>query len=517
MKYCFLFFYLFGLLQPTFAQSDLCSELEKYANGIKSIDLESFSYNLSVFISNNTVRDQVNFTVPTYDYWSFHSWLENLDDPNFQDCLKHADGKVVATALIAIYYTSNIQMVYDFAKFSDDDRPSLKYVSNRRSVRFSADLTTEKQAQEYSEKVSNTAPLELSKIANQLLSICFKFAGYGRMDQDLEQFLKDHKGLTETYGHTKTLFYRVKKNARMGAESSRNPSVLFKSNYVDKLSEPEHSIYSLMLGSEDYEYNPSSVFKEEEMIQAIERLERKELLNILGRKPSSDDPDLYRVRDENYYNYDYAQMCKEILKRAANYFNKDDIHFLLERAEYEVTELKQHSLNLQFSDWYIACANLDPAEASDYLNLGLTKSTENYKDFERADLYRNLLGGDKKSQEQTLDWFYGTYSINQKNEEKPDHLINEIKSMDLIKLIVSDRRFMNRCRIQHVVGLAQRANYLAEDKVISVDLIESIWHPLSLASVETRYDQALEKYPEETAQAELQSEKLKEALIEYFQ
>jgi len=76
---------------------------------------------------------------------------------------------------------------------------------------------------------------------------------------------------------------------------------------------------------------------------------------------------------------------------------------------------------------------------------------------------------------------------------------------------------MNRCRIQHVVGLAQRANYLAEDKVISVDLIESIWHPLSLASVETRYDQALEKYPEETAQAELQSEKLKEALIEYFQ
>ena len=80
-----------------------------------------------------------------------------------------------------------------------------------------------------------------------------------------------------------------------------------------------------------------------------------------------------------------------------------------------------------------------------------------------------------------------------------------------------DNRFLQKCRVQHTEGLANRLNYLSGEELISNSLISSIWHPFGLSSLEVRLDKAREKYPEETANTEKQALKLKEALIEYFQ
>lgn len=523
MRLFFIIACFWGSVNLSYCQTTLCDSLEKFAKGVESLDLESLNYHLNVFVAgvSNIGKDQrkryhyLSSALPSdYEYFKFHEWLSNLENPNFESCLKHADGKIVALALLGVYYTYGVEKVFEFSKFLNDERPSFKWMSNKSN---GYPLSTIEERIELRKKhLENASVITLNQIAQTILNACFRSSGYGRIDQDLDKYLTDHQNLSYGYGHTKTLYYR----AKSASFHHLNPEVDYESEFkvphIKKLPAPEKFMYALMLEGEDYVYNKSSLFKKEDIMWALNGLGRAELLNILKRKPSSKDPDLFRVEDEDFHNYDYAVMSKVVLNHADQFLDKKDIPFLLERAAIEREELYQHSLNMQFSDWYIACANLDPENAEKYLNTGLENLNKKYQDFERAKVYQSYIDLMPEKKKRTLDWFFGTYVVDKKIDERPDQMISNLMEVNSIKSIVLDARFMDKCRIQHVEGLAQRLNYLSGQESISNNLIRNLSHPFGLSSIETRFSQAKEKYPEQTAEVEQNAKVLKQALIDYF-
>ncbi len=516
MRYLLLITCFLNYAQPFHAQDNLCDSLEYYAEGIQAIDLESLNYHLNVFVWNSDKRYKSSNVAIESDrqYYGFHRWLSTLENPDFDACLNHEDGRVVALALLSVYYLYDVNKIYAFERFLEDERKCFKMLSNRRGGRFYASQEEQKNARR---KSLESAPfIPLKKLATALMQTCFRSSGYGRMDQDLAQYLQDHKDLKFGYGHSKTLYYRSKSADRFHMDNAVDHRAEFKLNHIALLPEPERSMYTLMMEGEDYIHNNAAVFKQADILEALNRLGREEFLNILARKPNSKDPDLYRVADEDFFNYDYSQMCKVILKYADQFLEKEDVQFLLDRATMEKNEFYHHSLNMKFAEWYIACANLDPKNAENYFDIGIKQLDANHQDFDRARIYQCLLDMVPEKKDRAFNWFYSHYSLNKRSEERPDHMVRSLENITSIKALVLDKRFLNKCRIEYVCGLARRLNELCGEETIPSDMINNVRHPYGVSSIETKYKKAKEEYPEETATAEQNASKLKQALVEYF-
>ena len=465
-----------------FGQDEKVREIERFSEEIKFIDMHEFVYNRTFRFNSNSPLNQ------------FLAFSDSLSTEEIGKCLISNNGKIKALGLLGLYQTDNQKYFLRIADFLADSTISFKASPYHR---FACRISFGESQPSEEELLSKAKNLYVSDIANSIISHYFKHSGHVYFDDEFPQFLSERKNLDYTAGFLKLL----KSKATGGIspfQEDRQPLVNELRSRINSIeNEVDRAIFKIYLSTNEYE-----LFSHNEIITELKFLGEERVKQILIRQPPTNDPDLLNIQDSESYNFEYNRMCKWILINAKEIFDQKDVSFFLERAKYERENTMSWRTTLSFPYWHIAAARIDEAKSLEYLITCLKLYTEEYEEFERAELYAEIWHRTgSKNIDLILNWIFNSYTLNEKGKERIDvfiHFLDQEGDIRLLKEIISDDRFETSMNVWNVIQVSWQINKLKGDNTIEDHFTRKIWHPLGLDRVEWWREKALEKYPNET-------------------
>lgn len=472
--------------------------MQVFADSIDFVSLSQFMY------SSRTPYYITKPSMPT-PMERFTSFSKTLTMTEIEVFLKNKSPKVRGLALLAMYQLEDQKALLRYADFLGDSAVFLK--SRPYKV---PDLSIISGISGDAYNLSKRDML-IADIARKVLEDYMVKTGYLYFEDELPQFLRERQNLDYTLGFFMLMSIKALGHANNSNDWQSDSMVMALKARINNLpNKIDAAIYKLYIPVHD-----KYLFNETERLEALRFLGKQHVKEILEGTPPTKDPDLYMIRESEHSPYGYYSMCQWILKHAPVVFDKNDIGYLLERADFSTSGRDTSHMALDFIYWHIACARLDTANASQYLKDCLQLQKEDYKD-NRAALYAELWHRCGQREVDTiLDWFYGSYSLNKVESENTSNFIyalEDAKDTVLIKRIIADSRFQDSIRIWDIVLLAWRYNALVNERVIPDELTQSISHPYGLERLEVMMDRVLKEYPIETKKTLEKMEILKKEL-----
>lgn len=433
--------------------------------------------------------------------------LEKLRNEDIQTLLTDENPRSRALGILALYQVDNQNSLLQLSTYFIDSAACYKQTPYHR---FASDHLFSNKRPSLDSLLSKAKTFTVGEIAKTLFSQYLQQLGYSYLDQGFETFVR--KSIVTEYSAGFLKWLKLKATGGIEPfQEERRELVNRLKDRINKIPSPvDRATYKIYLSIDEYE-----LYDEEERLKSLRFLGKRYIEAILTRLPSTKDQSLISINDSTHRDFDYTQMCNWILQNANYVFQKEDIQFLLSRAEYE-EKLWSWNTRLYSPYWYIACANIDTLNAPMYIGYGLSRFTGEYDQFERAELYASLwhVAGDRDVNF-ILNWFFNSYKINERNPERLDHFIHRLTRMSdlkLLKHLIQDDRFYHYIKVSDVVEIARQINQILQKEVIPQQSIDRLSLPIWLSQFEESYDKTFEEYPIQVTQLLRDSEKLKEEL-----
>jgi hypothetical protein len=400
--------------------------------------------------------------------------------------LTHADPRVRALALVALYSADDPRLLPAMAALVDDA------------------ARTFPAAQPHAAPMGMKIPTVLveqtvGQIAMAIVSTYMESGGffYGpkgiRNQPGFDAYWKPRAARAWTAG-----WFKVRL-ARMGHSSSptmkdRYPAIRALRAQIDTLPDPDRTYILLWLHRE---FGADVLASEDELVRLTRQLGPDNLLDLLRRNIRSNDPDL-QARSNN--NHGYSQMCVFILRHADVLLRPGDAKALLDQETWERGFQARGISDPLISPWWaIAAAQLTPQSAASILEAAHARFQDDYQGFDRLELATAAwrLTGDGAV---ALDWFYRQVARNLGQESYYfDKLLKtEGRSgRSLAKLAIAHPEF-DELNWKSLEVLARAVNEWQGREVVSNDELESAWSPGGFDFYYKDVATALSEYPKET-------------------
>ena len=111
-----------------------------------------------------------------------------------------------------------------------------------------------------------------------------------------------------------------------------------------------------------------------------------------------------------------------------------------------------------------------------------------------------------------LDWFFDIFNSFNDRGDYFIRRLNKKEDIFLLKAIVKDKRFTNSIKARDVIQIARQINALNKREIFPYQIIQDIWHPFGIESIERNLEKALKEYPKETNDLLKNTDILKQAI-----
>lgn len=485
MKYYILIILNLVFLLSCSSQNDELKKIHDLSEKIKFIDLHEFKYNR---ISRHERRN------PNKSMIDFINISKSLSTQQINKMLSDSNSKIRALAILCLYQTDNHK---DILKIADYIRDTTSCYKPNPYPRFGGNILSLDEQPTLEERLEKVSNLKVSDFALALITHYFKQSGHVYFDKEFEFFLDERTNLTNTAGYLKLL----KLKATGGISPFQEERIELVQNLKKRIenieNEIDKSIYKLYLSCDEY-----PLYTDKELRIELKTLGKENIKKILKRQPPTKDPDLLNIDNGELSNWEYNRMCKWILLNADLIFGKNDVDFLIKQEAIDRERSWTWRTTLFFPYWHIAAARIDNEKAKFYISDGLEIFNGEYRDFERGELYAELLHlNGKKEFEFVSNWIFNSYRLNEKNNERIDHFIdclNQKEDLQFLKYLINNPKFDSYVNVWDIIQIAWQINKLAETELIADNLTREIRHPFGLSRVEWWREKALNKYPNET-------------------
>lgn len=452
------------------------------------MDLHEFKYNRPFPYSRNPQKALAKIL----------PMLASLPNYDIQKLLTNENPRNRALGLLALYQADNQNYLAELHLYLSDSTECYKQTPYHRFASYD-------RKPDLDSLLIKAKTLTVGEIAKTLFNHYLIQLGYSYFDNAFDIFIEKSKETDYSAGFLKLLKLKATGGIEPFQEDRRELVEELKHRISKISNSTDKAIYKLYLSAYEYE-----LYDQAERLEALRFLGKNNIKSILSRLPPTKDLCLVSINDSTHSDFDYAMMCNWILKNAHYLFKKEDISFLLARAENE--EKHNWDTRLYSPYWYIACANIDPSNSPMYIGFGLSRHTGDYQEFERAELYASLWhASGRRDLNFILDWFFNSYKENERSHERLDHFIQQltrISDLELIKHIIADDRFYNFIKVSDVIHIARQVNLLLQEEFISQLNIDMNF-PWLVEEFEVSYDLAFEKYPDQSKKLLEKSEQLK--------
>lgn len=497
MKIVFVFCLALVLKLNGYSQTTEIEKVKRFADSIQIVSERDFLFNRRMEFFPYYIQNPFN---------EFILWIDTLPYKTVEIWLEQDNPKIRALGLIGLYHCDLPNSIYTYKKFLNDSAICFKKNPFSRSINPYYDRN--KTRAENDTLIKNSGNIKVSDIAKAILDHYLNSSGYTDFDNDLPVFLKERERSSVTAGFLKVM--KMKATGRISpVPEERLPLILkFKKKIEQIKNRQQQALYKIYLSADDYQ-----LYSDVELRNELKILGRNNVLSILRRKPPTRDPDLLNVAKSEIRNFEYIRMCQWILLNSDIVLTKKDINFLLDRAEIEETKMRSRHVSLYFPYWYIGCAKIDKPNASAYLKTALEHFDGEFKDSERAELYAELwhLSG-VNQQDIILDWFFDIFNSFNDRGDYFIRRLNKKEDIFLLKAIVKDKRFNNSIKARDVIQIARQINALNKREIFPYQMIQDIWHPFGIESIEHNLKKALKEYPKETNDLLKNTDILKQAI-----
>lgn len=482
------------------SQSAYLQQILSVRDSIKYIDLHAFKYNRPFPYSRNPQKALAK-VLPK---------LKLLPNEDIQTLLTNENPRNRALGILALYQSDNQNSILQLLQYLSDSSECYKQTPYNR---FSSDVSSSIQRPSIDSLLTKARTLTVGEIAKTLFGHYLLQLGYSYFDDGFKIFIQKSKEITYSAGFLKWLKLKATGGIEPFQEDRRELFEQLKFRISKISSQTDQAIYKIYLSVDEHE-----LYDQADRLTSLRFLGKRHVKSILSRFPLTKDPCLVSINDSTHSDFDYGMMCKWILKNAHYLFKKEDIPFLLARAEYEDKKTRYWNTRFFSPYWFIACANIDPMNSPMYIGFGLSRHKGEYQEFERAELYASLWhASGERELNFILDWFFNSYKKNARSQERLDHFIHQLTStsdLKLIKHIIADDRFYNYIKVSDVKHIAWQVNHILKEEFISHQSISMVDNPYPgwVEQFEASYDTALENYPMEVKEMLERTEQLKNKL-----
>jgi hypothetical protein len=236
---------------------------------------------------------------------------------------------------------------------------------------------------------------------------------------------------------------------------------------------------------------------EEELVEIIKNLGPDKLLQFLGGKMPSDDPDLQPRKDNNEL---YQSMAIFVLRHAEKLFRSND-SFWLRDLEQDYRNNGRIGVSRPTPWWAVGAAQLNRNRASEILRDALKRFEGKYDSENRAVLCGAMwrMGGEGEAIF-LRDWFYNERPVENSYPIGPGIFIRDIagepNGREMIVHLIKDVR-LEALDFESLKSLIHVVNRWTETPVVTGRELQSGWHPFPDFHRSQARGEA--EYPKETA------------------
>ena len=400
--------------------------------------------------------------------------------------LKHADPRVRALALVALYSADDPTLLPAMAALVDDA------------------ARTFPAAQPHAAPMGMKIPTVLveqtvGQIAIAIVDTYMKSGGffYGpkgiRNQPGFDEYWRPRAARAWTAG-----WFKVRL-ARVGHSSSptmkdRYPAIRALRVQIDTLPEPDRTYVLLWL---QRDFGSDVLASEDELVRLTGQLGPDNLLDLLRRNIRSDDPDLQASSNNNF---SYSQMCVFILRHADVLLRPGDAQALLDQETWERGFQERGISDPLISAWWaIAAAQLTPQSAAIMLEAAHARFQNDYQGFDRLELAEAAwrLTGDGAV---ALNWFYEQVArpVGQESYYLDKLLKTEGRSGRSLASLVIAHPMFDELNWKSLEVLANAVNEWQGREVVSKQELESAWSPGGFDFFYRDLARAQAEFPKET-------------------
>lgn len=393
-----------------------------------------------------------------------------FSQPALLELLRHRDPKIRTLALVALLDREDpnlllrfVDLAYDTAR-TFDGHPKL----SEEWLRFTG-IGPPKREQ------------TVGHIASRMAGLYLAPAGYvygidNRSAPDFDSYWRSHEGREYCAGWFLVQLTRASRG-RSPTPPERVEKIRAVRNRVDLLPADDRAWTLLWLSSHDA---GRLLVSETELTEAALGLGPDKLLRMLQKRIPSDDPD---VQSRPGNNWKYHSMMRWVLQRAATLLRPDQAQALLACEQWERDYQLHRITDPLLTAWFaIAAAELQPKNATEWLQAALPRFQESYQSNERADLAAAIwrLQGPAQLPFVT-NWFFRERAEPQAYPNGPAHFLGNVwekphpQQRQLIATIIRDPR-LDKLDIQAIVALMRIVNEWLPQHLVEIGLMWQVHH-----------------------------------------